>query len=81
MQALETPHRGAGGIPEVKVVGNGHCHGKVACAVSTLLFMIPYVLVTENCKRVKGVWLCFGGGGCVTLIRKQSVTRFLIYDP
>ena len=19
--------------------------------------------VTENCRRVKGVWLCFGGGG------------------
>lgn len=28
LHALETPHRGAGGIPEVKVVGNGHCHGK-----------------------------------------------------
>jgi hypothetical protein len=21
--------------------------------------------VTENCRRVKGVWLCFGGGGFV----------------
>jgi hypothetical protein len=19
--------------------------------------------ITENCKRVRGVWLCFGGGG------------------
>ena len=28
LRALETPHRGAGGVPEVKVVGNGHCHGK-----------------------------------------------------
>ena len=28
LRALETQHRGAGGIPEVKVVGNGHCHGK-----------------------------------------------------
>lgn len=22
--------------------------------------------VTENCRRVKGVWLCFGGGGFVS---------------
>lgn len=21
------------------------------------------MVVTENCRRVKGVWLCFGGGG------------------
>ncbi|KAI0291650.1 Metallo-dependent phosphatase [Multifurca ochricompacta] len=54
LHALETPHRGAGGIPEVKVVGNGHCH------------------VTDNCRRVKGVWLCFGGGG--------FDRRFRIYD-
>ncbi len=33
------------------------------------------MLVTENCKRVKGVWLCFGGGGCVAYIRKVSVSR------
>ena len=31
LHALETPHRGAGGIPEVKVVGNGHCHSKAVC--------------------------------------------------
>ena len=29
LRALETQHRGAGGIPEVKVVGNGHCHGNL----------------------------------------------------
>lgn len=23
------------------------------------------LVVTENCRRVKGVWLCFGGGGSV----------------
>ena len=35
LRSLETQHRGAGGIPEVKVVGNGHSHGKapfVLCA-------------------------------------------------
>ena len=64
--ALETQHRGAGGIPEVKVVGNGHCHGKAVCSVSTrpLSNMVhSTLLVTDNCRRVKGVWLCFGGGG------------------
>ena len=35
LHALETPHRGAGGIPEVKVIGNGHCHGEVTCSVRT----------------------------------------------
>jgi len=35
LHAPETPHRGAGGIPEVKVVGNGHCHGKDACSIWT----------------------------------------------
>ena len=35
------------------------------------------MLVTDNCKRVKGVWLCFGGGGCVSYIRKVSVPRDL----
>jgi hypothetical protein len=39
LHALETQHRGAGGIPEVKVVGNGHCHGKAVCSVSTRLGM------------------------------------------
>jgi hypothetical protein len=36
LRAFETQHRGAGGIPEVKVVGNGHCHGKghSSCACS-----------------------------------------------
>jgi hypothetical protein len=28
LRAFETSHRGRGGIPEVKVVGNGHSHGK-----------------------------------------------------
>jgi hypothetical protein len=34
LRALETQHRGAGGTPEVKVVGNGHCHGKGHFALS-----------------------------------------------
>jgi hypothetical protein len=63
LHALETPHRGAGGIPEVKVVGNGHCH------------------VTDNCKRVKGVWLCFGGGGSFAGYGKVGFDRrFRIYE-
>jgi hypothetical protein len=33
------------------------------------------MVVTDNCKRVKGVWLCFGGGGCVSYIRKVYVRK------
>ncbi|KAF9563975.1 Metallo-dependent phosphatase [Agrocybe pediades] len=50
-------------IPEVKVIGNGHCH------------------ITENCRRVKGVWLCFGGGGSYSGYSKIGFDRrFRIYD-
>jgi hypothetical protein len=45
LRAVETPHRGAGGIPEVKVVGNGHSHGKGVrkiCAPLTTLTCIPH---------------------------------------
>ncbi|KAI0259375.1 Metallo-dependent phosphatase-like protein [Gloeopeniophorella convolvens] len=63
LHALETPHRGAGGVPEVKVVGNGHCH------------------ITDNCRRVKGVWLCFGGGGSFAGYGKIGFDRrFRVYD-
>jgi hypothetical protein len=30
--------------------------------------VLSNLLVTDNCRRVKGVWLCFGGGGCVAKI-------------
>jgi len=63
LHALETPHRGAGGIPEVKVVGNGHCH------------------VTDNCKRVKGIWHCFGGGGSFAGYGRVGFDRrFRVYE-
>lgn len=39
LRALETDHRGASAIPEVKVVANGHCHSKshqvALCVLST----------------------------------------------
>ena len=28
LKALESEHRAGGVVPEVKVVANGHCHGK-----------------------------------------------------
>ena len=66
MTALESNHRAGGVYQEVKVVANGHCH-------STPSFMHrdfrrlnrDRFAVTENCRRVKGIWMCFGGGGCV----------------
>ncbi|CCL98565.1 uncharacterized protein FIBRA_00565 [Fibroporia radiculosa] len=37
--------------------------------------------VTENCKRVKGVWLCFGGGGSYSGYgRVVFDRRFRVYD-
>ncbi|OBZ66763.1 putative inactive purple acid phosphatase 29, partial [Grifola frondosa] len=37
--------------------------------------------VTENCRRVKGVWLCFGGGGSYSGYGKIGFDRrFRIYD-
>ena len=53
----------------------------VVCICSNLNVCI----VTENCRRVKGVWLCFGGGGYVApswpmfsntnSIRRSALTR------
>ncbi|THH19807.1 hypothetical protein EW146_g1433 [Bondarzewia mesenterica] len=62
MHALESDHQ-ASRIPEVKVVGNGHCH------------------VTENCRRIQNVWMCFGGGGSYAGYSKVGFDRrFRIYD-
>ncbi|CAL1715541.1 unnamed protein product [Somion occarium] len=37
--------------------------------------------LTENCKRVKGVWMCFGGGGSYSGYGKIGFDRrFRIYD-
>ncbi|KAH7913045.1 Metallo-dependent phosphatase-like protein [Hygrophoropsis aurantiaca] len=63
LAALESDHRAGGGVPEVKVVANGHCH------------------ITEDCKRVKDVWLCFGGGGSYSGYGKVGFDRrFRVYE-
>ncbi|EGO20526.1 hypothetical protein SERLADRAFT_476793 [Serpula lacrymans var. lacrymans S7.9] len=63
LTALESDHRASASIPEVKVVGNGHCH------------------ITEDCKRVKDVWLCFGGGGSYSGYGKVGFDRrFRVYE-
>ncbi|TFK39994.1 Metallo-dependent phosphatase-like protein [Crucibulum laeve] len=37
--------------------------------------------LTENCRRIKGVWLCFGGGGSYSAYGKIGFDRrFRIYD-
>ena len=48
---------------EVKVIGNGHCHGMTPCLYPPYTDYNSILSVTENCRRVNGVWLCFGGGG------------------
>ncbi|TFK52074.1 Metallo-dependent phosphatase [Heliocybe sulcata] len=63
LAAKESEHVAGGGVSEVKVVGNGHCH------------------ITENCRRVRGVWLCFGGGASYSGYGKVGFDRrFRIYD-
>ncbi|KAL0570041.1 Phosphatase dcr2 [Marasmius crinis-equi] len=37
--------------------------------------------ITENCRRVKGIWMCFGGGGSYSGYGKVGFDRrFRIYD-
>lgn len=62
LKALESEHI-TNTIQEVKVIGNGHCHGMSSFLSSLILADTRFHEVTENCRRVKGVWLCFGGGG------------------
>lgn len=61
--SLENDHTGKGNTPEVKAIGNGHCH------------------LTDNCRRVQGVWMCFGGGGSYSGYGKIGFDRrFRVYD-
>jgi len=63
LRAYESDRSTNRGVPEVKVIGNGHCH------------------LTENCRRVKGVWSCFGGGGSYSGYGKIGFERrFRVYD-
>jgi hypothetical protein len=66
MNALESNHRARGINREVKVIANGHQHGTSVLHI-TVYIDSNYVCtaVTENCRRVKGIWMCFGGGGYV----------------
>jgi len=61
--ARESEHVASGNAPEVKVIGNGHCHCESIVDVFLLQKLLSFLPVTENCRRVKGVWNCFGGGG------------------
>lgn len=60
LKATESDHRAGGNIPEVKVIGTGHAHSRY----STNLIRIQLIgcTVTENCRRVQGLWMCFGAG-------------------
>jgi hypothetical protein len=67
LMAMESDHIAGGNMREVKVIANGHCHSQYRPFV--IFFRLKQNidvlghLVTENCRRVRGVWLCFGGGG------------------
>ena len=60
LQALESEHVSSEGVIEVKVVANGHSHCK---HFPLLRERADRMIVTDNCRRVKGIWLCFAGGG------------------
>lgn len=55
-QALESGHVADGGIPEVKVVANGHCHSKLGVAYSGNLrsHVAPQSRRTANVSRIYG---------------------------
>jgi len=82
MSALESNHRAMGGYREVKVIANGHSHR------TSVLHIVIYVdssyirvAVTENCRRIKGIWMCFGGGGyvwCSTAPDLWGLTGFVL---
>lgn len=63
LKAQESDHVAKGNVPEVKAVGNGHSHGMGPHSIARVVVANGSVPVTDNCRRVKGVWLCFGGGG------------------
>lgn len=67
LQALEVEHNARGNTKEVKVIGNGHQHGNDSSSFSVNTNS-TFISVTDNCRRIRGVWLCFGGGGYVSII-------------
>jgi hypothetical protein len=73
MIAMESNHLARGIYREVKVVANGHSH---RTSVSYFTICVDsncaFVSVTENCRRVKGIWMCFGGGGYVLCLVAQN---------
>jgi len=74
MTALESSHRAKGFYREVKVVANGHSHRMSVLHITIYVDSNrTFVSVTENCRRIKGVWMCFGGGGYVFCLMAQNL--------
>lgn len=70
MNATDSNHINAETEQEVKVVANGHCHRTSSVFLHPTNFLANkayLMLVTDNCRRIQGVWMCFGGGGSVCL--------------
>lgn len=74
MTALESNHLAKGFYREVKVVANGHSHRTSVLHITIYVDSNrAFVSVTENCRRIKGVWMCFGGGGYVLCLIAQNL--------
>lgn len=39
--------------------------------------LVDFDAVTENCRRVRGVWFCFGGGSCVLHLLCSDISSCL----
>lgn len=70
LQAMESDRQSLSNAPEVKAIGNGHCHCQ-SCHLFVHFLLNTFAIVTENCRRVKGVWNCFGGGGYVSSVLRS----------
>lgn len=58
---------------EVKVVANGHSH-RMYTRVLIIRLLIDN-LVSNNCRRVLGIWFCFNGGSSYSGYGKVGVDR------
>lgn len=58
LAALESEE---GAVPEVKVIGHGHSHSTFSAARRSTPDALS--LDTDKCRRNRGIWACFGGGG------------------
>lgn len=63
------------GRSEVKIVANGVSPAFLLCRKSTDGDSWQHCHISEDCRRVKGIWLCFGGGAAYSGYGKAGFGR------